>query len=82
MNLWLVPASDDAADANVMKTLAIPISRERAEAAGIEVGARAWGAKASSDASVNKFKKMSAEITASFTQDHVLEGANATAGKV
>ena len=60
MNLWLVPASDDAADANVMKTLAVPISRERAEAAGIEVGTRAWGAKASSDASVNKFKKMSA----------------------
>ena len=59
MNLWLIPASDDAADANIMKTLAVPISRERAEAAGVEVGTRAWGAKASSDANVNKFKKMS-----------------------
>ena len=60
MNLWLIPASDDAADANIMKTLAAPISRERAEAAGIESGTRAWGAKASSDANVNRFRKMRA----------------------
>jgi predicted RNA-binding protein with PUA-like domain len=59
MNLWLIPASDDAADANVTKTLAVPISSERAKTAGVEVGIRAWGAKASSDANVNKFKKMS-----------------------
>ena len=59
MNLWLIPASDDAADANIMKTLAVPISSERAKAAGVQVETRAWGAKASSDANVNKFKKMS-----------------------
>ena len=58
MNLWLIPASDDAADANIMKTLAAPISRQRAEAAGIEAGTLAWGAKASSDANVNRFRKM------------------------
>jgi hypothetical protein len=58
MNLWLVPASDDVADANVAKTLAGPISQERAQRAGVAAGLHAWGARASSDMNVNKFNKM------------------------
>jgi Tfp pilus assembly protein PilW len=60
MNLWLIPASDEAAQTNIPKTLSAEISAERASKAGILGNLHAWGAKASSDSNVNKFAKMAA----------------------
>ena len=60
MNLWLIPASDEAAQTNIPKTLSAEISAERASKAGILGNPHAWGAKASSDLNVNKFAKMAA----------------------
>lgn len=59
MNLWLIPAADDASRANITKTLSAPISTERAKKANISAGAYAWGARASSPTSINKFDRMS-----------------------
>ena len=45
MNLFLIPASNEEADSNVHKTLACPVSGERAEAAGIGGDQRVWGTR-------------------------------------
>src|SRR5262249_26548008 len=46
MKLWLVPASDPAATANLSKTLSQPISNERKQRAGLADGYQhAWGTR-------------------------------------
>src|SRR5438270_13526460 len=46
MKLWLVPASDPPATANLPKTLSQPISNERKQRAGLTDGYQyAWGAR-------------------------------------
>jgi len=82
MNLWLIPASDEAAQTNIPKTLSAEISAERASKAGILGNLHAWGAKASSDSNVNKFAKMAAGTLASSTRRALLADRNDIDGKL
>lgn len=61
MNLWLIPASNEASQRNIPKTLSAPISNERKIKVDIKDKTFAWGAKASSDKNVNLFNKMATE---------------------